>query len=100
MIKSDLVVCKQQRNRPAFLSVQSDQHLYYAQPGKYICEICCIQQSFKILASLCSLAAWFYPFMIENLRNVFSHRGPFKAVQTYASVINNFLIKQAITAIQ
>ena len=47
------VVCEQQRRRPAYASVQSDQGFCYSLFGKHNIKTC-YKQSFTILASLCS----------------------------------------------
>ena len=66
-----LVVCEQQRRRPACESAQSDQRLCYSLNGKY--QSCtCIKRSFHFLASLCSCAGWFWYYLVGNPGDRFS----------------------------
>ena len=60
-------ICEQQRRRSACASAQSDQHLCCSLPRWYDMYACYIK-SFKILASFCSWAGWFEPYLVKNLR--------------------------------
>ena len=60
-------ICEQQRCRSACASAQSDQHLCCSLLRQYDMYTCCIQ-SFVILASFCSWAGWFVPYLVENPR--------------------------------
>ena len=53
-----LVVCKQQRCRPACASAQSDQRLCYSLIWKYHIYTC-YERNFHFPASLCNWAGWF-----------------------------------------
>ena len=59
----DFVVCEHQRCRPACASVQSDQHLCYSLSGKLNSLTSCMR-NFENLASPCSWAGWFEPYIV------------------------------------
>ena len=59
------VICEQQRRRSACASAQSDQHLCCSLLKAYDMYTCYIQ-SFKILASCCSWAGWFEPYLVKK----------------------------------
>ena len=63
--------------RSACADAQSDQHLCYSLFRQYDMYTCYIP-SFKILASLCSLAGWFESYLVANSRRlVFVRCGSF-----------------------
>ena len=66
---------KEQRCRSACASAQADQHLCCSLLRQYDMYTCYIQ-SFKILASFCSWAGWFVPYLVENpARHIFARCG-------------------------
>ena len=66
-----LVVCKQQRRRPAWTSTQSDQCLCCSLIRKYKIKIF-YMQNFIFLANLCSWAGCFWYDLIGNPKDRFS----------------------------
>ena len=64
--------CKQQWRRPAWASVQSDQHLCYSISGKYSIQTV-YTKNFSILASLCNCVRWFESNLVGNPKDRFSH---------------------------
>ena len=65
MRKPVYAICEKQRRRSASASAQSDQRLCCSLPGQYNTSTCCIK-NFKALASFCSWADRFEPYLVEN----------------------------------
>ena len=65
MRKPVYAICKQQRDRSACASAQSDQHLCFSLPRYYNISSFYIR-NFKLLASFCGFAGRFESYLVEK----------------------------------
>ena len=98
-----LVVCKQQKCRPACASAQSDKHLCYSLIGKYHISTC-DQRYFNFLACLCSWIDWFELHFLGNPQDRFccneAQMVQFMRLCTYCKGLRYFFLHKHICIVR
>ena len=70
--KPGIIVCEQQRRKPACATAQSDQPLCNSLIFRLVVSQPCFVQMFNIPASLCGWAGWFEHNYVGNIADKFS----------------------------